>query len=75
MNALMPANKKKDEKGKTSMFQRFFSACLLVLGGSIALSIAVDYLSGIWLQLVIIAVVLISIWIIIRIIRSRQDRW
>jgi len=67
--------KKDDEKEKDTMSQRFFTACLLILGGAIALTIAIEFLAQIWGWLVLGVVVAIVIWILARVAKSRQDRW
>jgi len=67
--------KKKDEKEKDTMSQRFFTACLLILGGATALTIAIEFLAQIWGWLVLGVAVAIVIWILARVAKSRQDRW
>lgn len=77
MSWLIPdeGKKKDDEKGKDTVSQRFFTACLLILGGAIALTIAIEFLAQIWGWLALGAVAVIVIWILIRVAKSRQDRW
>lgn len=77
MSWLIPGEGKKkgDEKEKDTMSQRFFTACVLILGGAIALTIAIEFLAQIWGWLALGAVVAIVIWILVRVAKSRQDRW
>lgn len=54
---------------------RFFRACLLILGGVIALNLAVDVLRCIWVWLAIAAAGIAVIWAAIRWLRGRTGRW
>ncbi|MBT9605912.1 hypothetical protein [Microbacterium sp.] len=69
------AHGKKDEKEKETMTQRFFTACLLILGGVIVLVIALEFVSQIWGWLVLAAVITLAIWVAVRAIGARRDRW
>ena len=63
------------EKDPTTMGRRFFTFCLLVLGGIVLLQIALALLSQFWGWLLLIAVALASIWLLVRLLRARRDRW
>ena len=58
-----------------SIFQRLFNICLLLLGGTIALSLALQLLSQIWGWLLLIAGLAGAIWIAVRIVRARRNQW
>ena len=54
--------------------QRFFMFCLLILGGVIALTLAVDFLAKIWGWLLLLGLVMIAIWVTVVVVRARRDR-
>jgi NADH:ubiquinone oxidoreductase subunit 2 (subunit N) len=51
--------------------QRFFDLCLLLLGGIIALWVALQFLAQFWGWLVLVA----AIWALVAIMRARRNRW
>ena len=70
------SNKKKtDNKEKATMSQRFLTACLLILGGVIALYVAIELLSHFWGWIVLSAAVILVGWIAFKVIQARRDRW
>jgi len=68
------SNDKKKEDMPT-MSQSFLRACLLILGGIIALAIAVELLAQFWIWLVVIGAVAVVGYITFRVIQARKDRW
>lgn len=62
-------------KGPTPMTRKFFTACLLVLGGVLALSVAVELLTQIRWWLLAAATVIALGWTGLRVYRWRRDRW
>jgi hypothetical protein len=68
----MAPEKKSDEKLPT--VTRFFHACLLILGGIIALSFALHLAAHIWGWLVLLAVVGLSVSGTVWYLRWRRDR-
>ena len=66
------AQKRDDAK---SMAQRFFSFCLLVLGGIVLLALAFELLAKFWGWLVLAGVVAVLSWALVGIVRARRDRW
>lgn len=66
-------NDKKEDK--PTMSQSFFRACLLILGGIVAISIALELLARFWFWIVLIAVLLLAGYVTYRVIKARQDRW
>lgn len=67
--------RKKPEKEKEPMSRRFLSACLLILGGVIALGIAIELLAHFWGSLLLAAGIATAGWIAFKVIQSRRDRW
>lgn len=68
-------DKKHDEKEKETMSQKFFNACLLILGGVIVLALAIQLLSQIWVWIVLGIVIIATGWIAFRIWMARRNRW
>ncbi|EXJ51484.1 MULTISPECIES: hypothetical protein [unclassified Microbacterium] len=68
-------DKKHDEKKKDTMSQKFFNACLLILGGVIVLALAIQLLSQIWVWVVIGLAAFAAGWIAFRIWMARRNRW
>lgn len=67
---------KSSEKDKpVPIMTRFFHACLLVLGGVLALWLALELLAQFWGWLLLAAAVVALVWAIIWVIRWRRDRW
>jgi uncharacterized membrane protein len=67
--------KKKEEEKKETMSQKFFSACLLILAGIVAVWLALELLAQIWMWIVLVGLIVLGCWIAYRVIRARQDRW
>ncbi len=70
----MPINKK-DQKEPVTMAKRFMGFCSAVLVGIVLLYFAVQLLSVFWGWLVLLAVVAGAIYIVVRLLRARRDRW
>lgn len=58
-----------------SMISKFVTACLLILVGVVALTLALDLLAKIWPWLVLIAALVGAVAVAIWIVRHRQNRW
>ena len=58
-----------------NLAQRFFDLCLLLLGGIIALWVALQFLAQFWGWIVLIAVLIAAICALVAILRARRDRW
>jgi ABC-type uncharacterized transport system permease subunit len=58
-----------------NLAQRFFDLCLLLLGGIIALWVALQFLAQFWGWIVLIAVLVGAIWALIAVLRARRNRW
>jgi len=71
----MPTHKKNDNKEPITMAQHFLTFCLAVLAGVVLLDLAVQLLSVFWGWLVLLAVVAITCYVVVRILRVRRDRW
>jgi hypothetical protein len=54
-----------------TLAQRFFMFCLLILGGILALSLALEVLARIWGWLLLAG----CVWVAIVILRARRNRW
>lgn len=63
-----------DESPK-SLAQRFLHTCLLILGGVIALWLAIETASHIWVWLILGAVTALGAGLLIWWARRRSDRW
>ncbi|GEM_PF-3165920 len=65
----------KEPESPRSLVHRFFVGCLLLLGGVIALQLALSVLAQIWgwllLGAMLVAATIAALWFI----RSRRDRW
>jgi len=57
------------------MSQRFFTACLLVLAGVVAIWIALELLAQMWGWIVLVVALGLTTWAIYHVIRARRDRW
>lgn len=66
---------KKDKEEKPTMSKRFFTACLLILGGIIALGFALELLARFWLWLLVIGLVALGAYVAFRVLQARRDRW
>jgi membrane protein YdbS with pleckstrin-like domain len=66
------ADKEPTPKG---LAQRFFDLCLLLLGGIIALWVALQFLAQFWGWIVLIVVLVAAIWALVAILRARRNRW
>lgn len=67
--------KKNDEKEKETVSQKFFNACLLILGGVIVLAIAIQLLAQIWVWIALAAFLIGAGWIAFRVRQARRNRW
>lgn len=63
------------ESSPKNLAQRFFDLSLLLLGGVIALWVALQFLAHVWGWLVLIAVLVAAIWALVAILRARRNRW
>lgn len=70
-----PDSRKKPDREKDTVTQRFFTACLLVLGGVLALTLALDFLSRIWGWLLLVGIIAAALWMLYRAWQARRDRW
>ena len=66
------ADKESTPKGLAG---RFFDLCLLLLGGVIALWVALQFLAQFWGWIVLIVVLVAAIWALVAIMRARRNRW
>jgi hypothetical protein len=55
--------------------QRFFDLCLLLLGGVIALWVALQFLAQFWGWIVLIVVLVVATWALVANLRARRKRW
>jgi hypothetical protein len=58
-----------------TLAQRFFMFCLLILGGILALSLALEVLARIWGWLLLIGLLVGCVWVAIAILQARRNRW
>ena len=58
-----------------NLARRFFDLCLLLLGGIIALWVALQFLAQFWGWIVLIAVLVAAIWALVQVLRARRHRW
>jgi Flp pilus assembly protein TadB len=70
----MPTHKN-DQKESVTMAKRFMTFCVTVLAGVVLLYLAVQLLSQFWGWLVLLAVIAISTYVVIRMLRARRNRW
>jgi uncharacterized membrane protein YdbT with pleckstrin-like domain len=63
------------DKEPTTMAKRFLTFCLAVFVGIALLYFAVRLLSQFWGWLVLLAIVVITGWVVIVVVRARRDRW
>lgn len=68
-------DKKNDEEKKDPMSKRFFTACLLILVGVIALWMALQLLAQFWGWIVLIGAIVLAGWIVYKVLQARRDRW
>lgn len=68
-------DKKHNEKENQTMSQKFFTACLLILGGVIVLALAIQLLSQIWVWIVLGIVLIATGWVAFRVWMARRNRW
>lgn len=66
---------KPDPAKKVPVSQRFFTACLLILAGVVAIWIALELLAQFWGWIVLILALGLTGWVIYRVIVARQNRW
>ena len=66
---------KHDDKENEPMSRRFLTACLLILGGIIALWFAVQLLAHLWGWLLLVAGLALAGWVAFKILQSRRNRW
>lgn len=59
----------------TSFAQRFFLSCVLLLGGIIALTLALDFLAKMWGWVLLISLIVAAVWVTVVVVRARRDRW
>lgn len=50
------------EQSPSPLPQRFFRACLLILGGVIALAVALDLLARVWGWIALIMLIILTAW-------------
>lgn len=58
-----------------NLAQRSFDLCVLLLGGIIALWVALQFLAHFWGWIVLIAVLVAAIWALVAILRAKRNRW
>lgn len=66
---------KKPDNKKEPMSHRFLSACLFILGGVIALWIALELLARFWGWLLLIVGIVFALWAVFKLIQMRRNRW
>ncbi|NEM90909.1 hypothetical protein [Galbitalea soli] len=59
----------------TSLARRFVAFCLSILAGIVLLYLAVQMLAQFWGWFLLIAGIVAAIWITVRIVQSRRNRW
>ncbi len=59
----------------TTLAKRFVAFCLSVLAGIVLLYLAVQLLAQFWGWLLLIVGIVAAIWITVRIVQSRRNRW
>lgn len=62
------------DQSPSPLSQRFFRACLLILGGIVALSVALDLLARFWGWVALILIVVLILWVGISFYRWWRDR-
>lgn len=62
------------DQSPSPLSQRFFRTCLLVLGGVVALSVALDLLARFWGWVALITIVVLILWVGISFYRWWRDR-
>jgi putative flippase GtrA len=62
-------------KEPTSMAKRFLTFCVAILTGVVLLYLALSLLARIWMWIVLIAVILLTGYVVFRVVKARQDRW
>jgi uncharacterized membrane protein YdbT with pleckstrin-like domain len=70
----MPTHKN-DQKEPITMAKSFMTFCVAVLAGIVLLYLAVQLLSVFWGWLVLLVVVALIVYVGIRIVGRRRDRW
>jgi hypothetical protein len=59
----------------TTVAKRFVAFCLSVLAGIVLLYLAVQLLAQFWGWLALMAGLVAVVWIAVRIVQSRRNRW
>ncbi|MFM9877416.1 MAG: hypothetical protein ACKVOG_06150 [Rhodoglobus sp.] len=59
----------------STLAKRFVAFCLSVLVGIVLLYLAVQLLAQFWGWLLLIAGFVAAVWIMVRIVQSRRNRW
>ncbi len=57
------------------MAKRFLTFCVAILTGVVLLYLALSLLARIWMWIVLIAVILLTGYVVFRVVKARQDRW
>ena len=70
----MPIHKN-DQKEPVTMAKHFMTFCIAVLAGVVLLYLAVQLLSQFWGWLALLAVIAITSYVVVRVLRARRDRW
>ena len=58
-----------------NLAERFFDLCLLLLGGIIALWVALQFLAQFWGWIALIVVLVAAIWALVAILQARRNSW
>lgn len=66
---------KDNKEEKPTMSKRFFTACLLILAGIIALWIALELLARFWVWILVIGLLVLAGWVTYKVLQARRDRW
>jgi hypothetical protein len=60
---------------RKSPFEQLFNGALLVFGSIVLIYLALQILASIWYWIVLVVVAVAGIWIAIRVISARRQRW
>lgn len=66
---------KNDQKEPITMAKRFLAFCAAVLAGIVLLYLAMQLLSQFWGWLVLLGGLIAGIYVCVRILRARRNRW
>lgn len=63
------------DKEPVTIARRFLALCFALFSGVVLLYLTMWLLSQFWGWLLLVAVAVAAIWLLVRLLRARRDRW